>query len=229
LPYSIFIAILHVYGAMTDKYKIYKSLPKCLRSFLTQLVVVRMMKYLSVDNIGQLHCAVRYIFKDDLASSMEINSGFWYAKLHGYQFSRKAKLSRLERLFPQSTDVLNHPLFAYSAMPHIKRKSYAIKQRMKFCHPIFSYHDALDARTGMSIFETDLDGIDSFGHIIDLMKTPNFENVRLLAVSRNLLLSDEGLLLNASLLRPLLKSLLAEVRQIRFEKEIHAMFDSLLH
>lgn len=99
---------------------------------------------------------------------------------------------------------------------------------MKFFHPIFSYHDALDARTGMSIFETDLDGIDSFGHIINLIKTPNFENVRLLAVSRNLLISDEGLLLNASLLRPLLTSLLTEVKQIRFEEEIHAMFNSLV-
>lgn len=213
---------------MKDKYKVYKSFPIPLRSFLTQLVVVRMMKYLSVDNIGQLHCAMRYIFEDDLTANMEINSGFWYAKLHGYQFSRKAKLCRLESVFPQSVGILNHPLFAYSTLPNIKRKSYAIKERMQFCHPIFSWHDALDEYSGMSIFETDLDGIDSFGHITHLMQTPNFENTRLLAVSRNLLISDEGLFLNASLLRPLLKSLLKEVKQIRFEKEIHSMFDSLL-
>ena len=99
---------------------------------------------------------------------------------------------------------------------------------MRFFNPIFSWHDAFDARSGMSIFDTDLDGIDSFGNIVLLMQTPNFENMRLLAVSRNLLISEEGLLLNASLLQPSLESLQKEVKQIRFDTVIHSIFDSFL-
>ena len=193
----------------------YSKLPIELKSFVTQLVMSRLMDHLGVSNIAQLHRLLLDYFDNDVSIKREIRSGFWYKKLNGQQFARKEKLVRLCKVMPEANNIINHKLFLLLATTKRLRFKWLLSTKSEINHDIFLCHAAIDGPLSVWFEECKESSFFAFNQLVAFSTQKTLDNLTFFLLARRGLFSCEAEALNKFLILRAYGNLKNEITAIK--------------
>lgn len=221
--------MLPIIGAWFPLKLMYRKLPAQLKSFVTQLVMSRLMAHLRVSNIAQLHRVLLDFFDHDVSIKREIRSGFWYKKLHGQQFARREKLLRLYKVMPEATSINNHALFTILTTTKRLRLKMLIKARMENQHNIFRFHAAIDESVAIWFVASEESPFQAFENLVALSTQKDLNNLAFFLLVRRAIFSTEAEILNKYLILRAYENMKNEITQVKYIDFVDSQVEYLLN
>jgi hypothetical protein len=206
----------------------YRKLPLKLRSFVTQLVIARLMRVVDEKSVAGLIEELTKLYPNDEILKTEVISRFWYRKRNGQPLAWKNKILHMSQVFDETLSIINHPAFEILVCTQKALwKAYFMEKRQS--NPdIFAYHELLTAAHEEQDEEALQLAAFSFYKLQQLSLKPNLDTLRLLLLAKRCFLSSEARRYNRMLIQNSFDALKREITNIKYEKAIDQLLTRYL-